>query len=164
MNKFGRSLPSAQKRIKVMQVQIPTPNLITLTKDGDYTIQGHRLCDIGNPTDDTDAVNKGFVENVMIVQKNQINQLLEELQQKYKNSLNGIDSQFNKHDDVHRQQTDLLSNLDKRIDKIDKFITGISAQIIKIIEDLSNQETAIKELASLIKIINIPTSSKGLKL
>ena len=91
MNKFGRSLPSAQEKIKIMQVQ--TPDLITLTKDGEYTIQNHRLCNIKTPTDDSDAANKGFVENAIIAYKTQINQSLRELHQKLKSSIDNISIQ-----------------------------------------------------------------------
>ena len=164
-------------------MQAQTPKLITVTKDGDYTIQGHRLCNIGNPTDNADAANKGFVENAIIEQRSQINQLLKEAQQNLESSLDDVGKQLNAHDDVHRQQADVLSKLEVHINK---FIRGISGQIVKVIEDLSNdskritkieeqlnvlenkllshkisQATALEKLASEIKIINTPSLSKG---
>ena len=62
MNKFGRSLPSSsrQKGVRVLT----TPNLIALTKDGDYNIRDHRLCNVKSPTEDSDAVNRKFVDSI----------------------------------------------------------------------------------------------------
>ena len=64
MNKFGRSLPSSsrQKGVRVL----PTPNLIALTKDGDYNIRDRRLCNVKSPTEDSDAANRKFVDGITL--------------------------------------------------------------------------------------------------
>lgn len=63
MNKFGRSLPtsSRQKGIRVL----PISNTFLVTTDGDYNIEGHRLCNVKAPVDKGDAVNKEFVEGIL---------------------------------------------------------------------------------------------------
>jgi chromosome segregation ATPase len=62
MDKFGRSLPtsSLQKEVKFMQ----NPTTLTLTKDGDYNVRDHRLCNVKQPTEDSDASTKSYVDYV----------------------------------------------------------------------------------------------------
>jgi hypothetical protein len=57
MNKFGGT-PSRGATAKV----IHTPNVVTLTKDGNYNFRGRKLCNVKLPTEKSDAVNKEYLD------------------------------------------------------------------------------------------------------
>lgn len=63
MNKFGRSLPSPYRVPRVL----PAPTILSFTRDGDYNFREHKLCNVSPPTDDTDGVNKKFLDDAISV-------------------------------------------------------------------------------------------------
>lgn len=51
-----------KKSSPVLTISSQTPQLVTLTKDGDFTIQNHRLCHVNSPLEDSDASTKCYVD------------------------------------------------------------------------------------------------------
>lgn len=100
MNKFGRSQPLGS-RLKGVRV-LPAPSTIPLTKDGDYNLHNHKLCNVKSPDGPTDAANKEFVESILMTHTIQMKQALSNIEQKFNKSLDdnhnkmGTDSVFNK--------------------------------------------------------------------
>lgn len=61
MDKFGRSIPSLHKKARIVQA----PNAIAFTADGDYNLRDHKLCNVKPPTEDSDAVNKKYLDDAL---------------------------------------------------------------------------------------------------
>lgn len=59
MNKFGHSLSSSRKSVQIIRSQPALP----VTRDGDYNIEDHRLCNLGMPQEEKDACTKQYVDS-----------------------------------------------------------------------------------------------------
>lgn len=59
MDKFGRSLSTTSTHRSVIQ----TPNVISVTQEGEYNVKEHRLVNVKTPVEDGDAVNKKYLDD-----------------------------------------------------------------------------------------------------
>lgn len=102
MNKFGRSLPSASRQKGSVRM-IQTSNAIAVTSDGDYNFQDRRLCNVKPPVDKGDAVNKEFVESMLMTYAEISKQSLKDQKQKFDDSLAELNARLNVYATVHKQ-------------------------------------------------------------
>lgn len=144
MNKFGRSLPttSRQKGVRVLQA----PNLIALTKDGDYNVRDHRLCNVKSPTEDSDAVNRKFVDNLT-------SSLLAKIDKSSSDCVQLIESLIN---EIRKNMENQISNF---VDGNKKYVDSKNNQLrdeIKTLVDANKAyiDSTDKQLRDMIKTLN----------
>lgn len=147
MNKFGRSLPtsSSQKGIKVLQA----PNEIPVTSSGDYNFRSHRLCNVKTPVDKDDAVNREFVEGILIKYSNLANESVANLKQEIINTQATIQTQLKAHTDLTiRYNKELEERITKNMAAINSKFTANSkkfeTRLIRVTEDSKKFEDRLK--------------------
>lgn len=166
MNKFGRSLPSTSTHKKLVQ----TPNLISITQDGGYNIKEHRLVNVKSPVDDTDAVNKKYLDDTTTSVTQSFNKKITETYQKYIEFKNLLDSLSHSlttkienlttnceksiillNNEVQHSKQAILNDLKPKFNELEKNIAGNSNSVKQFKKDLEN---TTKDIADVDKLIN----------
>lgn len=172
MNKFGRSLPSGQKGVKVLQ----TPNVISFTQDGNFNMRDHRLCNVSSPMEDADAVNKIFLDTMIVALDAKIDHLesvgkslkgsfqldceeclgevqgqLNSVQLKLKQALGDVERQIDSMSDANKkycnsmveQLHDLVKSLSESIIDLKASYNNIDAKMESYVTDIKDRFTAV---------------------
>ena len=143
MNKFGRSLPtsSRQKGVRVLQA----PNLIAVIKDGEYNIRDHRLCNVKSPTEDSDAVNRKFVDSAMWSLSAKIDNSVKDCVKLIETNFNNLQQKCNESIAVNQKYIDFKDEQQRAL------LKSVNDDILKLSNSFATAEKLHKQANSIVE-------------
>jgi predicted RecB family endonuclease len=129
INKFGKS-KGGHHRKEIVQLHT---NFFSLTQDGDYDVDNHKLINVKTPTDKSDCVNKIYVDDTILHAGN-------DLKSTMKIELNLLRTQ------ILDKIAEVRANLKQDIDELEQEITIISKEVVRVGQSITKLNTSVQQL------------------